>query len=167
VAQFTDEQIRYVRGRVRYFATEWYSEAPTKMHVSSRTFDESGAPEFTADFRGYLDESLRSKRRQARPRGPHDLYSPRRRVTEAFRTLRARAPREFDAINCLVVIDRVGLYADPDGAAIERQFRDGIRATTERFNRRAERRGEDARYTEDDVLSLVISAVHKLDLWAG
>jgi hypothetical protein len=119
VAQFTDEQIRYVRGRVRYFATEWYSEAPTKMHVSSRTFDESGAPEFTADFRGYLDESLRSKRRQARPRGPHDLYSPRRRVTEAFRTLRARAPREFDAINCLVVIDRVGRRGDRE--AVQRR----------------------------------------------
>ena len=137
------------------------------MHVSSRTFDDSGAPEFTSEFRGFLDEAIRSKRRQARPPGPNDIYSPRRRVTEAFRTLRERAPKEYDAINCLVVIDRVGLHADPEGAAIERQFADGLKATAQRFNLRARERGEEQRYTDDDVLSLVISAVHKLDLWSG
>lgn len=167
MSRFSDHQINYARARVKHFAEEWYSESPTKMHVSSRTFDGSGAPEFTNEFRGYLDEALSSKRNNARPRGPHDTYLPRRRVTEAFRVLRNRAPREFDAINCLVVIDRVGLHADPEGAAIERQFADGLTATAERFNRRAAERGEGQRYTTEDILSLVISAVHKLDLWAG
>jgi len=167
VSRYSESQINYARTRVRHFAREWYSEIPTKLHNSSRDFGEDGAPAFTADFRNYLDESLTSKRREARPRGPHDTYSPRRRVTDAFRTLRSRAPKEFDAMNCLVVIDRVGLHADPEGAAIERQFADGLSATAERFNRRAERRGEDHHYTPDDVLSLVISAVHKLDLWSG
>lgn len=167
MSRFSDTQIKHARDRVRHYAREWYAEAPTKLHTSSRDFGDDGAPAFTADFSGYLDESLTSKRREARPRGPHDHYSPRRRVTEAFRVLRARAPKEFDAMNCLVVIDRVGLHADPDGAAIERQFADGLAATAERFNRRAVRRREEHHYTSDDVLSLVISAVHKLDLWSG
>lgn len=164
---FTDKHVAHARNRVRHFAREWYAEAPTKLHTSSRDFGDDGAPAFTADFSGYLDESLTSKRRQSRPRGPHDTYSPRRKVTEAFRVLRSRAPKEYDAINCLVVIDRVGLHADPHGDALERQFNDGLAATAERFNRRAEKRGEDARFTSDDILALVISAIHKLDLWAG
>jgi hypothetical protein len=167
VGRFSDEQIQRVRERVKHFATEWYSEAPTKMHVSSRTFDDSGAPEFTTEFRNYLDDGLRSKKREARPPGPNDIYRPRRRVTEAFRTLRARAPMEYDAVNCLVVIDRVGLHTYPTGDALERQFNDGIRATARRFNTRAAERGEPQRFTEDDILSLVISAIHKLDLWGG
>ena len=164
--KFSEQTVNYARARVKHFAEEWYSESPTKMHVSSRSFDDSGAPEMTSEFRGYLDEALRSKRNEARPRGPNDLYSPRRRVTEAFRTLRSRAPREYDAINCLVVIDRIGLHADPNGSALERQFRDGLNATAVRFNIRAHQRGEEQRYTPDDILSLVVSAVHKLDLWA-
>lgn len=167
MGRFTEEQVSYARSRVRYFANEWYSEAPTKLHTSSRSFGADGAPELTSDFRSYLDESLTSKRRQARPRGPHDTYSPRRRVTDAFRTLRSRAPKEYDAMNCLVVIDRVGLHADPHGDALERQFRDGLVATAERFNRRAERRGENQRFVPDDILLLVISAVDKLDRWAS
>lgn len=138
-----------------------------KLHTSSRDFGDDGAPAFTADFRSYLDEGLHSKRREARPRGPHDTYSPRRKVTEAFRVLRSRAPREFDVMSCLVVVDRVGLYADPSDDAVERQFNDGLAATAVRLNRQAERHGREERYEADDVLALVISAVHKLDLWAG
>jgi hypothetical protein len=167
MGRFSDEQVKYARGRVQHFAKEWYAESPLKLHTSSRAFDDSGAPEFTADFRSYLDESLYSKKREARPRGPHDIFAPRRRVTEAFRTLRKRAPREYDVMACLVVIDRVGLHADPNGDAVERQFRDGLKRTASRLNERAGRWGKEERYEDDDVLTLVISAVHKLDLWSG
>lgn len=167
MSRFSEAQIRYARGKVRHFAHEWYSEAPTKLHTSSRSFGDDGAPELTTAFRSYLDESLVAKRREERPRGPHDLYSPRRKVTSAFRTLRARAPREYDVMACMVVVDRVGLFADPHGDALERQFNDALAATAQRLNRRAERTGHPERYTPDDVLALVISAVHKLDLWAA
>ena len=171
MSRFNEDRVSYARERVRHFAREWYAETPTRLHTSSRDFGDDGAPAFTADFRGYLDESLTSKRRQNRPRGPHDTYSPRRKVTEAFRVLRTKAPKEYDAINCLVVIDRVGVHTDPRDAAGEealtRQFNDALAATAERFNRRAEKRGEPADYEPDDILILVISAVHKLDLWSG
>lgn len=166
--QFSEEQVRYARAAVRHYSLEWFSELPTRIHQSSRLFDEGGAPEFTNDFISYLDDALRSKKREERPRGPHDVDNPKRRVTQAFRTLRQRAPREWDAMRCLVVIDQVGRQTSPrDETQLEQQFESSLRSTAERFNERAVRINKPERYDRDTVLLLVVSAVDKLAKWSS
>ena len=166
--EFSEEEVRYARAAVRYYSLEWHSEIPTKIHQSAFIFDEGGGPAFSNDFVSYLDDSLRTKKREERPRGPHDTESPRRKVTQAFRTLRKRAPREWDAMRCLVVIDQVGRHTNPkDEAVLEEQFESSLRSTAVRFNDWMERTGRPERYTRDDVLLLVISAVEKLSRWAS
>lgn len=152
---------------VRYFAHEWFSEVPVKIH-QARAFDRGGAPEYTTDFMSYIDDAMRSKQHGDRPRKSYELDNPRRKVTQAFRTLRKRAPREWDAMRCLVVIDQVGRSTGPkDEEQLEEQFDASLQATARRFNIRAERLDKDERYTTDDVLLLVISAVEKLSRWAS
>lgn len=164
---FSDEQVRYARGMVRYFSSEWFGERPLKLHTS-RSFDDSGSPAFTAEFVAYLDAALRDKRNGDRPRGPNSVQSdPRRRVTSAFRTLRQRAPREYDAMNCLTVIDQVGRHVHPNDQQYAEAFESALAATAIRFNERAERLGKEERYTANDILILVISAVDKLARWAS
>lgn len=166
---FSDEQIRFARGMVRYFSSEWFAEIPTKIHVGSHVYDDSGAPVYTDEFINYIDDSVRSGKREDRPRRPHDIARPRRAVTEAFRTLRRRAPFEYDAMNCLTVIDQVGRHSSPnaDDPKLIAQFEASLRATAERFNLRAIKRGDSQRFTSNDILLLVISAVEKLSRWAG
>jgi hypothetical protein len=165
---FSEEQVRYARGMVHRFSLDWHSEVPVKIHQSAFVFDEGGGPAFSNDFISYMDDALRSKRREERPRGPHDIANPRRRVSQAFRTLRNRAPREWDAMRCLVVIDQVGRQTMPrDVDALDAQFEASLRATAARFNERAERMGKPERYTPDDILLLVVSAVDKLAKWAS
>lgn len=167
VIEFTEEEIAHARRMIRYFALEWYSEIPTKIH-QARAFDEGGAPEYTSDFYSYIDDAMKSKGREERPRRVHDIDNPKRKVTQAFRTLRKRAPREWDAMRCLVVIDQVGRHASPrDEEKLEEQFESSLRATAIRFNERAERLNKEERYSRDEVLLLVISAVEKLSRWAS
>lgn len=162
--EFSPEQVRYARSMVRYLAQEWFGEVPLKIHVSSRVFDATGAPAFTEEFMAYVDDGMHEKRRSANER--LENASPKRKVTSAFRTLRGKAPREYDAMRCLVVIDQVGRSAY-DEDRLESQFRSSLQATARRFNIRAQERDRPERYTENDVLLLVVSAVEKLGRWAS
>lgn len=160
-----DDAVELARQRARWFACEWFMETPIRIHGEG--VDEGGAPEFHHEFERYLDESLAQRRGRMSHEG-----SPQLRVKRAFRTLRQKAPREFDAAYCVVVIDEVGRSVRRgDDEALRRQFDASLRATTVRLNQRAAKRraaGHDERdYTEDEVMVLVVSALHKLSLWAG
>lgn len=160
----TDREL--ARQRARWFACEWFMETPQRLHI--RSVDAGGAPNFHPEFEATLEDALAEQR--SSPRAEFD--SPKRRVKRAFRRLRARAPREFDAAYCMVVIDEVGrTVRRGDDEALRRQFDASLRATTIRLNARAARlraAGRDApALTESDVLVLIVSALHKLTLWAG
>lgn len=142
-------------------------ETPSRLHV--RSIDAGRAPEFHPEFIAHLEDSLADKRGK---RSSVDMGSPRRRVRKAFRQLRDRAPREFDAAYCMVVIDEVGRSVRRgDDEALRQQFDSSLRATTARLNARAARRRqsghEESAYTDSDTLVLVVSALHKLSLWCG
>ena len=93
--------------------------------------------------------------------------SPKLRAKRAFRRLRAKAPKEFDAAFLMVTVDQMGRDVRPeDDAALRQRFEASLRATTHRLNVRARARGERP-YTAEDVLVLLVSAFHKLSLWAG
>lgn len=155
------------RNRAQWFACEWFMETPMRLHM--RAIDEGGAPEFHPEFVQHLEDSLID----ARPKRRVDLADqPRRRVRRAFRTLREKAPREFDAAYCMVVLDEVGRHVRRgDEDSLRKQFESSLRSTTARLNQRAARRRAAGKkepvFTDNDTLVLIVSALSKLTLWAG
>lgn len=152
--------------RARYFSIEWAGETPMKLH-SLRDTGADGAPRMTGEFQGYLENALYAKRHQhdsSRQKAIDIADDPRRRVTKAFRKLREKAPREFDAVYGMCVIDQVGRDLPArDSEGIRRQFEASVRRTKQRLNQRA----QGTHYEESDVLILVVSGIRKVSMWAG
>lgn len=154
------DEVADARWRARYFSLELAGEAPLRLHSRSNSF--GAAPDFTEEFRSYLDQSLHQQRASRRDRGQLDLQDdPRRRVTKAFRKLRYKAPREFDVLHRMCVIDQVGMNLRPDDSVgLQRDFEASLRRVVLR---------DDAgnRISEAEALILVVSGIRKLTLWAG
>ncbi len=163
--QIPPEELRAAIWQVRYFSQEWWGETPIRLH--SREVGDDGAPRLHNDFIDYLEDGLGDKRRGGSRSRRVEVDSPRRRVTKAFRLLRRRAPKEFDVLYCMCVLDQVGRTLrqhEVDELLLE--FEASVRRTTQRMNLRAAKRG-DPEVTEDEIHILVVSGARKLLLWAG
>jgi hypothetical protein len=159
-------EVEFAKARVRYFAMEWWGETPLRLHVP-RAHGDDGAPLLHPDFVSYLDDALHEKRESGRHSRRVELETPRRRVTKAFRLLRRRAPKEFDVLYCMCVIDQVGRSLKRDDfEGLTHEFETSLRRTVRRMNQRARKRGE-PELAEDDLLVLVVSGIRKLTLWSG
>jgi hypothetical protein len=154
------DEVADARWRARYFSLELAGEAPMRLHSRSNSF--GAAPDFTSEFSSYLDQSIYEARHAKRDRGQLDLQDdPRRRVTKAFRKLRRKAPREFDVLHRMCVIDQVGRNLRPDDSdGLQRDFEASMRRVVLRDT-------EGNRISEENVLILVVSGIRQLVLWAG
>lgn len=143
---FADDVVLNASRWLRELTSSWQHEFPMQIH--SRDLDRSGAPEFHPAFKSYIE-------RDCRKPGCYDLRcshgqdrpNPRKRTKQVLSKLRRWAPREFDVL-WLVVVRNMS-------------FSDVSRALTER----SLRLGKPERYTEQDVLVLVVSAVDKIENW--
>lgn len=140
--RFSEEVVRSIMHSARYFAHEWMGETPIRIH--DRSFDRSGTPAWSPDFRRYI-----TSKADPSERNPEE----RLRTTRAFRLLRRKAVREYEVAYRIVVIN--GGSCDLDV----------LRETAQWLNQRAQRGGHDDRYTTDDVLTMLHSALDKVAKW--
>ena len=166
------DDLAFARWRARYFAQEWFGETPIRLHEPYKVAPD-GAPAMHRDFENYLEGALfahRHRNDETHSRRHLDIEDdPRRRVTKAFRKLRQKAPREFDVLYSMCVIDQVGRgLSQNDEKGLIREFEASLRRTTARLNKR-ERSKSTPRplVSESDVLVLAVSGIRKLSLWAG
>jgi hypothetical protein len=159
------DEITFAQWKVRYFAHEWLSETPIRIHKHTNT--DGAAPDFSDEFAGYMDQSLADARQIKSDRSkPVDYYadSPRSRVVKAFRKLRWKAPREFFVLYGMCAIDQCGWDVKlGDNERMQSAFDSSIRRATHRLN---EKVGAPL-FSENDVLILAVSGLRKLTLWAG
>lgn len=123
------------------FKREWHGESPLKIH--SRDLDHGGTPRWTPLFVGWL---LRGPQYDSTDQHRNDPQT-RLRLTRAFRTLRHVAPREFEVLYRMMVLD------------------ESVESTQAWLNARAERGGHHERYSAKDVIVIVISAIDKITYW--
>jgi hypothetical protein len=148
---FPPQVLRQTQFWLRYFAEEWVSEVPLRIHTRSTDAGHGlGGPAFHHDFIVWLGQICfcpaciaGEKRRQRR--NP----DARLKTTKAFRRLRKQAPREFDALYLLVILHVP------------------VEEIAERFNRDAERLGRPERYDTDGVVTLIVLGVEKVRSWWG
>lgn len=143
---FPEDVLRNASQWLRELTTTWSEEVPIQLHSSD--LDEGGGPKYHPSFKNYIERdcrkpgcfNLQCSHGQDRP-------DPRKRTHKALGKLRRWAPREFDALWMIV--------------ARNMSVREVARALTER----SLRLGKPERYSEQDVLVLVVSGIHKIESW--
>ena len=128
----------------RYFADEWRTEVPTRIHSSEIGAD--GAPQWHPSFEKWLARGGRGQGWE-RPDDVHLVGESRLRTTRALRQLRKCAVREYE------VLYRILILADSiDGVTVwlnERATRNSIPLPD----------GKDTHYSEKDTWALFIAGV--------
>jgi hypothetical protein len=144
---FPEETIRTTSWWVNAWSQMWRGETPSKMH--GRDFDEGGAPEWTPEFKHWIDRGAEEGGvddygRKLRERRNPD---PRLRTTRAFRKLRKKNPREFEVLYRTVVM------------------RSSLEETATWLTERAIRNDKPERYTPSDAQILLVCAVELALRW--
>lgn len=141
------------------FAKDWtvQGEIPLRIHESGmgQAFGLGSAPPFAPEFTGYIGElecrvegcSTCTGKQERERKAVSRHANSRTRTTKAFRKLRKYAPREFDACYLAIVHGRSLTQI----------------ATT--LTDRSYALGHDETYDQEAVLMLIISGMHKLELW--
>lgn len=139
--KITEETARRLTHWVEFFSIEYESEIPMRIHASGTDDGHGlGGPPFAPEFLRWLmagDENERSRERK----------DTRTRITRVFRRIRNVAPREYFVLQ-LVCSQRMN-----------------IPEVTAQMNERALARGLDESYTDQDVVTLLSSALDKAVKW--
>lgn len=134
-----------------FFATEYISELPMRIHMSGTDDGHGlGGPPFAPEFIKWLDAGSKQeddKLRRARYRGETAFTDHRQRVTRVFRKIRRVAPREYYVLSL---------------AATKRMT---VIQITIAMNKRAEEGNFPERYTVEGVTALLILALDKAESW--
>lgn len=142
---FPSQVIIGVNWWVNTWTSMWRGEIPSKIH--SRDIDAGGAPEWTSEFRRWIerteDEVHGQRRRTYAPRND----DARLRTTRAFRKLRAKNPREYEVLYRTVVL------------------RHSLPETAIWLTERAIRNDKPERYSALDAQILLVCAVDKTLRW--
>ena len=118
------------------FAEYWHGEIPTKIH--SRLNDDGGYPQWHPSFARWMLSADASDQRWA------SNPEPRLKTTRAFRKLRQTNAREYE------ILYRVCILGDT------------VTNTAKWATARAIRLNKPERYTEADILWLLVSATDKV-----
>lgn len=129
-AVFSSDVMRDMVHWLSVFRIEWYQEVPQRLH--SRDIDDGGAPQWHPEFLYWLTRNKHSQQRN--PAG-------RLRVTQAMRSLRKVAPRQYEVLYRIMVLN------------------DSVEATTQWLNERAIRHGHPERYRKGDTLAILQAGV--------
>jgi hypothetical protein len=144
---FPDETLVAANWWINAWSQLWRGETPSKIH--GRGFDDGGAPEWTPEFKKWIDRGAEEHgiddygHRLKERRNP----DPRLRTTRAFRKLRKKNPKEFEVLYRTVVM------------------RSSLQETAEWLTARAIRNEKPERYTEADAQILLICAVEQTLRW--
>lgn len=107
------------------------------MKIHNREIDDGGAPQWSDEFRRWISAE------GPQPPGSGD----RLRTTRAFRKLRKKNAREYEVLYRTVVL------------------RYSLQNTADWLTARAMRNDKPERYTRDDTVILLVSAVDKVLRW--
>lgn len=154
---FSEVEVREAQRWLRQLGAEWKAEVPMRIHESGHDshYGLGSSPPFAPEFIGYIGhlecgvvgchECLEARQKDARATRQH--AQGRIRTTKAFRKLRKAAPLEFDVLYLAVMHNQT------------------VVAITAKLNERAETKGIEDRYTDEDVAILALSGYDKLKRW--